>query len=83
MIYFLILFLIATIIFTYFRQERFNKLLFTYLLQSRIDGDDKFEYAINSIFLNDAVKIKKYLKKHFNNMIDVDSDPIFKDIKKV
>lgn len=80
--YFLIFTFGVIIFFIYLRQEKFNRLMITYFLRNRFNSDNAFDDAISHIYINDAVKIKKYLKHHFDNMIDVDSDPLFKDIKK-
>ena len=80
--YFLIFTLGAIIFYIYIRQERFNRFVIHYFLRNRFNDGKKFDDAINTTYINDAVKIKKYLKRHFDNMIDVDKDPLFKDIKK-
>jgi len=78
----LLLILILALVFVayYLRQERINRLLFTFFLR---DGRKSFDDVINNTYINDAAKIKKYVKKNFNNMIDVEKDEVFKDIKSV
>ncbi len=41
-----------------------------------------FENILSNIYINDAYKIKEYVKENFSNWIDVEKNEIFKDINK-